>query len=571
LQNHAHHAKATTRQQHDRSGVLDLVSGGPPRCERQTAWLVALLLIFPSLIWGWKDRHLWPWDQAWYGEVAADLAFRLEHHRSAWFAGMLDLMPAKPSLLPWIGQFFIPIGVVFGDLDFGLLLVSPLAQAATIAIIWRTAREACPDRPLIAVAAALFLAAGPLFVGMSHQFLTEPLQTLIVAGSFRLAWIAPRLNSNRLLSWLALAVVAGAAVKSTTPAYCGLAWAWVAWELARRLLRRERWPAPTLPDLLLAASALVLLVFTAIWYAKNLPSAWAHAADSTTGEIAEAYGRRGSLPEKMRFWFEAQASALSLEPMLFALGAVFATLTILVRSLREPFAGSPAPEEQKRFAMLAVIAVLHIVLLTGLLALQINEDTRFLASLAPCWSILLIGALNQIQPAALSTTVAGGTAILALLQFTFVHLVAHGLTARRAQEAWLQPYRVGNERDVAEALTEGSCPPEYAWHYVVVGTERPTMNANSLSYLAAKHSLSAGYRCYYTSLGYGEKGVERALHRIDDVGANYVILPEPKNIESNPDVFNQALKGVEERIRLGNRFAATPGEYSGYKIYRRAD
>jgi hypothetical protein len=61
------------------------------------------------------------------------------------------------------------------------------------------------------------------------------------------------------------------------------------------------------------------------------------------------------------------------------------------------------------------------------------------------------------------------------------------------------------------------------------------------------------------------------LHRIDDVGAKYIILPEPKNIAANPDVFNQALKGVEERIRLGNRFTATPGEYSGYKIYRRAD
>jgi Dolichyl-phosphate-mannose-protein mannosyltransferase len=390
---------------------------------------------------------------------------------------------------------------LLGDLDFGVLLVSLVAQATTIAIIWRTAREACPNRPLIAAAAALFLASGPLFVGMSHQFLTEPLQTLIVAGSFRLAWIAPRLNSNRLLACLTLAVVAGAAVKSTTPAYCGLARAWVAWESTGRVLRRERWPAPTVLDLLLVASALVLLVFTAIWYAKNLPSAWGHVTDATSSDIAEAYGHRGSFPEKMRFWFGAQAFAFSLKPMLFAFGAAGAILTVGAETLRRPFVGPPVPEEQRRLAALALIAFLHIVFLTGLLALQINEDTRFLAPLAPCWSILLIGALAQIRSLAWSATVAAGTAILALLQFVLVHLEAHGLTTRRAQEAWLQPYVVGDERDVAEALTEGTCPPGYAWHYVIVSTEKPTMNANSLSYLAAKHSLSAGYRCYYTSLG----------------------------------------------------------------------
>ena len=135
----------------------------------------------------------------------------------------------------------------------------------------------------------------------------------------------------------------------------------------------------------------------------------------------------------------------------------------------------------------------------------------------------------------------------------------------------MKPYGVGDERSVAEALTEGACPPRYAWHYVIVGTERPTMNANSLSYLAAKHSLSAGYRCYYTSLGYAEKDVDRALRRIDQIGANYIILPDPQNIEANPDFLNQTLKGVEERIRLGGRFRAMPDDYSGYQIYRRTE
>ena len=140
--------------------------------------------------------------------------------------------------------------------------------------------------------------------------------------------------------------------------------------------------------------------------------------------------------------------------------------------------------------------------------------------------------------------VAAGTALLALTQFVFVHLEAHGLTRRRAQEAWLKPYGVGDERSVAEALTEGACPPRYAWHYVIVGTERPTMNAYSLAFLtppsiATWPATGATTRAW----AYAERDVHWALRGFPPNGGDWnIILPDPQNIEANPDFLNYVLK-----------------------------
>jgi hypothetical protein len=36
-------------------------------------YLVAAILVVPSALWIWRDHTIWPWDQAWYGEVSVDL------------------------------------------------------------------------------------------------------------------------------------------------------------------------------------------------------------------------------------------------------------------------------------------------------------------------------------------------------------------------------------------------------------------------------------------------------------------------------------------------------------------
>ena len=77
-----------------------------------------------------------------------------------------------------------------------------------------------------------------------------------------------------------------------------------------------------------------------------------------------------------------------------------------------------------------------------------------------------------------------------------------------------------------------------------------------------------GHRCFYTSLGYAEDKVERALARIAALNTLFVVLPQRKAIPENPDAFNRVLRPVQAVLSASSEFsrAGTAGEY---EIFRR--
>ena len=60
-----------------------------------------------------------------------------------------------------------------------------------------------------------------------------------------------------------------------------------------------------------------------------------------------------------------------------------------------------------------------------------------------------------------------------------------------------------------------------------MGVEIPWFNANSASYFSAKQMLKKKFRCYYTSLGYAEKDVNKAWQRLFNFKINYFITLIP--------------------------------------------
>jgi hypothetical protein len=101
--------------------------------ERLAGIGLALALVFPSLVWIKIDRRFWPWDQAWYGQVSADLYYTLVHDPAGWFHAMHVLLPLRPPLVSWLGQLFVPLGIAIGNIDFALLFMVVLTQAVNLA------------------------------------------------------------------------------------------------------------------------------------------------------------------------------------------------------------------------------------------------------------------------------------------------------------------------------------------------------------------------------------------------------------------------------------------------------
>jgi len=536
------------------------------RTERWIAAGLAFAVMFPSLLWIMRDQHAWPWDQAWYGEVSAELFGSLIHDPALWLREMGALLPQKPPLYAWLGQFLIPLGLAIGDLDFAGLILSILAHGGALVAVYFAARRLAPESPWWAVFATVFTASGPMFVGLSHQYLVEPLQTLIVAASFLLALEALRLPLLRMATLLVLLVVAAAGVKTTTFAYCGLAWAIAGLVFLARLRHGERIVWRDGPALALAAGTLVLLAFLLVWYAHNLVPMLAHVRNSTSSQLALYYGSQGTLAAKLAFWMEAAADGLSLTWVAFPTLLAIAAVAVGFAARRAFGAGAPAQERLN--ATVAGAALVHVAAMLVLLSLQINEDTRFIASVLPLVPLLVVHALRRLSPKTLPIA----ATLLAGLQLVLVHAEAAGRIGRLSQTAWLIPVtRESGQREVAAGLAAATCPYDQRLRYVVVGIEEPALNANTLAMYSARARVSSGWRCYYTGLGYAEKDAARALARIDQLKATYVILPRADKLPENPNFLNLTVRPVFEAISRGNRYSTVPGDHGDYQVWRRAD
>src|SRR4051812_23551785 len=100
-----------------------------------------LLLLIPSIVWIGLDQHVWPWDQAWYGEVTIDV-WRARHlGMETWLQAMLHAIGAKPPLMTWAGQFFIPLSHLTGDIESALLLLNICLAAGTLWCVYFAARQ----------------------------------------------------------------------------------------------------------------------------------------------------------------------------------------------------------------------------------------------------------------------------------------------------------------------------------------------------------------------------------------------------------------------------------------------
>ena len=349
--------------------------------------LSVLLTVFavPNLVWVLLDRRVWPWDQAWYGEVTADLSFLFAHCAGSLVLrhALVDAEQAPSARLarpshrsPWVWPR------AASTWPFWCFVVA--LQTASLALIWTACRAVAPRNLPIVVAATLFAAAGPLFIGLSHQYLVEPLQILDVSASLFVAIRAPRIAGFRLLALLALLTIVGMGSKTTTFIYCGLFWA-IAFGYGVQAARQRRWAWGDPVAWVALAAAFLLGIVTAGWYLANMADMLAHIRAATEGADAELYGHRGTLLAKLPFWWDAALTGFLVGwdrwILVFLPVAMAASAVLLPRGL---WRRTWRIEDAVAFAASA-----HVVITILLLAGQPNEETRFLVPLAPDLAMLL--------------------------------------------------------------------------------------------------------------------------------------------------------------------------------------
>jgi hypothetical protein len=162
--------------------------------------LSAPLLLLSSTVWILRDRRVWPWDQAWYGQVSIELWQTHVQGTGAWLDGTKN-WPAQAisgGLSPkaWI----MALHHLTGSIETALLFMNLLLAAGMIALGY------CVTRSLgigtIPMLAGVVASTGSqIFIGLTHQYLVELMQSLTIAAFMLVAVGAEGRSATRTLSW----------------------------------------------------------------------------------------------------------------------------------------------------------------------------------------------------------------------------------------------------------------------------------------------------------------------------------------------------------------------------------
>ena len=342
-----------------------------PNSERRSvlAYLVPLALISPSLMWIAFDKSVWSWDPANYGRAAIELFADLIHSPSHWISGMLAVLPSTAPGVSWFGQWFVPLGYLIGSIDRGLLVSIWLTQGLTLVLIYKSLWRLSRCNRLVSITGCLVTASAPLFVGLSHQFFTEPLQLLAVAWFVFIMCSAPYWTRAFTVSQILAAVPLALLAKASSPLYCvvpGVVALWHVVRGGRSLFARRDWLDASVVISLVAGALLNIAALG--WYSKNLSFVLQHVSVASSGAVAELYGQTDSFGNSLLFWLRATQSSFFLPSVLLVVALICAFGT--VRHFVSPRV------KADHFSICCVTAVLQISFVLAVFSLNANRDVQ---------------------------------------------------------------------------------------------------------------------------------------------------------------------------------------------------
>ena len=538
------------------------------------ATLLGLVAMVPSVFWIARDRAIWPWDPAWYGQVSYDLFAALRGPSLDWDAQMVGAFGIKPPGVAWLGQFFVPLGGIFGDQD-ALLVSILLTQAASVALMCLAARRLGGSGALPGVAAALALAGAPLFVALSHDYFAEPIQTLSVVWVLAIMAYARSIRPSVTVIQLVAAISLGLLAKLATPVYMA-APVVVALVGVALVVRERRVFSPFFRDArVLASGALAapLVLGVLAWYRENFTAALEQGRAARESTL---YGTSDGFLTELPLWarrLEDAAFAPYFDLLVIGLLGLGAAALLL--------RGSSRWRLQALYPALCVGAcVVTVAVILIPYSLSANDDIRYLMPLVPCAALvlgILLGALR-------SRVVA--VAIIAALgaQLVLVNLLTLGSIESRTF-GWyrlVEPAPASAFADELRRIARTTCTPETNGKISMVGVEYPWLNQNTLTLLAHERYVQSGRVCYFTALGYAEQSAAVALKRLREFAPPYFVglddgnpanrLPAANALSIRPDdPFNVVNRAVKRAITRSGEYMVVPGSRRlGMIVYRRA-
>jgi tetratricopeptide (TPR) repeat protein len=493
---------------------------------------------------------------------------------SKWPLAMLNALGMEAPGIAWLGQFFVPVGVVIGSIDTGLLLSIVLAQLVALLLTAAAVWELSDRRFRTAVTGVVVMASAPLFIGLSHYYLVEMMQTTAVAWFVLIMALAPGWSRLLTASQLVLATSFAMLAKVSSPLYC-LGPGLVALYYFVRPATNDESDSRALVWALRAmlASGVVLGAATACWYFRNIHIVVEHVAMASSGSVAELYGKQEQFLLSMKYWLSALRAAFF--PPAVAICAVGSLLAAIVASLVTRQARS------RKFALAVGVAVFEIATVLSVFSVNANRDNRYLLPLLPYVVLILSWSVHRVDRRFVTYAVVGVFA----LGWADTHAQSLGLAdLDRGAPPWLTA-RVSDARDRAllSSIVERTCGEHTsASYWNAVGVQLIWLNPPGVSYAAAKalaprHMLN----CQFDAIGYYDNNEDAAWSRLMSERITYYVAVDPSAYQAPTTpvdmTVNQLDAPILKRIKDSGVFQLKGGidgrtdGHQGVLIFERVD
>src|ERR1043166_3573795 len=229
----------------------------PAALSRAAPVLVIGILVALNAIWILGDQHVWWWDQSVYGYWTLRLWFAHEVGLSQWIDANLHAFAVNPPLIGWLGQWFVPLSYIIGDVEAAILFVNLSAVAGTLVLVYLLARRlgAGIGGGLVA---PLVCGGSALYAGLVHQFMGETVLAFSAAAMIFGAFGAEQRSAARTLAIAVLTTALALLSKASSLTFVlpMLAYTVVAMVVKRGRIRLSAGPADIAFLILAAATAI---------------------------------------------------------------------------------------------------------------------------------------------------------------------------------------------------------------------------------------------------------------------------------------------------------------------------
>lgn len=468
-----------------------------------------LFMACTNLYWVKMEIVPPPWDQAWYMETSQDLYHVLTRDGLAAFLWQIQFALGGIKA-PLLSILAIPMYLLFGNTEFSAMMVNTAFMFVSTLYLYKLCLLLFKSARLGFLAVLIFHTL-PFSYALSRQFFVEyGLTTITIMFIFYLVksdlFRHPRSNTM-----LGIILGIGLLMKINFPMYIAGPFLLV---LIRRLKMSSYRIDRQLLMVMLKISALSIAI-ASVWYARNMATILKFAFSAGFGSLGAAYGTSDIFaPGPIKDYYGLVITEV-LSPWYTVLFLVAFT-TLIIASL---FPKSRV-RAQGSMAILSVWLIVPLFIIT----FGTNKDLRYITPLLSPLAITVAMFFNELFKRNHIFLIAS----LTIVVYPLYHMVDISFRSnnRNMLGYFAHPpnTRYWPLNEVIDYVYKNTLTDTANLRYNLLAVEHSTINANTFSFLASEKNYTTPF--YFTSLGYREQDVSKAIKRINEMKPLFIIFQE---------------------------------------------